>query len=243
VIVIPAIDLADGVAVRLLRGERDQKTVYHQEPWRLCAEFAAAGAERLHLVDLDGAFGDGGGGGNRAVIARILAESPIPVELGGGLRDQAALDAALAAGARYAVLGTAAIKSPAMVKAACRAHPGRIIVAVDAKDGLVAVEGWTETSQVSATELGQRAAAWGAAALLYTDVSRDGTEVGPNVAATATLGNAAGLPVIASGGIGSLDHVRELSRAGIALCVVGRALYERRFTVGEAIAAAREAAC
>jgi phosphoribosylformimino-5-aminoimidazole carboxamide ribotide isomerase len=236
-LVIPAIDLAGGKAVRLRGGRRDEMTIYHERPWELTADFAAAGADRVHVVDLDGAFGGGPGGPSRVALERILAESPLPVELGGGLRDDDAVLAALAAGARWAVLGTAAVKQPAMVERLCEDQPDRVIVAVDARDGQVAIEGWTETSEVDAVELGRRASAWGAAALLYTDIRRDGLEVGPNVEATARLARACSAPVIASGGVGNLEHLRALAAAGIAMVVVGRALYEKRFTLGEAILA------
>jgi phosphoribosylformimino-5-aminoimidazole carboxamide ribotide isomerase len=225
--------------VRLVRGARDSATVFREEPWQLVAEFAAQGAERLHVVDLDGAFA--GAPGNRAAIERILAaaaEAGLPVELGGGLREAAQVEAALASGVRWAVLGTAAVARPDLVRALCQANPDRIIVAVDAVGGMVATSGWTETSTISAAELGTRAAGWGAAALLYTDVARDGTGEGPATAATAALARAASIPVIASGGIGALDHLRDLAAAGIPLAVVGRALYDARFTLAEAIAAA-----
>jgi phosphoribosylformimino-5-aminoimidazole carboxamide ribotide isomerase len=157
--------------------------------------------------------------------------------MGGGIRDEAAVEAALGV-ARWVVLGTAAVKDPTLVERVCRRHPGRIVVAVDAKDGRVAVEGWTEDSEVLAVELAQRAAGWGAAKILYTDVSRDGAKVGPNVGATAALQGALGaVPVIASGGIGRLDDLRALAGAGVAECVIGRALYDGVFTVEEAIAA------
>jgi len=191
------------------------------------------------VVDLDGAFS--GAPENRAAIERILEAARgagVEVELGGGLRDRAGVEAALAAGVRWAVLGTAAVKQPDLVRALCQAHPGRIIVAVDAVAGMVAVEGWTESSTVPAIDLAARAASWGAAALLYTDVARDGTGEGPAVAATADIARAAPIPVIASGGIGALDHLRALAAAGIPLCVVGRALYDRRFTLAEAVRAA-----
>jgi phosphoribosylformimino-5-aminoimidazole carboxamide ribotide isomerase len=234
--IIPAIDLLGGKAVRLRAGRRDDATVFSDAPWTLAAEFSAAGAARIHVVDLDGAFA--GGRRHVAAIDRIVAEATAPVQVGGGLRDRAAIDAVFAAGAAYAVLGTAAIKQPAVVEAACRAHPGRIVVAVDARDGKVAVEGWVETAETTAVELGRRAAAWGAAALLYTDVARDGMHGGPNVRATAALAEAVSIPVIASGGVSSLDDLRALAAAGIPFAIVGRALYERRFTLAEAIAAA-----
>src|SRR5690606_32520247 len=197
VTVIPAIDLLGGRAVRLVRGARDSATVFSAEPWTLVEEFAAQGAARLHVVDLDGAFS--GAPENRAAIERILEAARgagVEVELGGGLRDRAGVEAALAAGVRWAVLGTAAVKQPDLVRALCQAHPGRIIVAVDAVAGMVAVEGWTESSTVPAIDLAARAASWGAAALLYTDVARDGTGEGPAVAATADIARAAPIPVI-----------------------------------------------
>lgn len=236
--VIPAIDLLDGRAVRLREGKKDEVTVYREHPEELVAELAAGGAERIHVVDLDGAFA--GARRHADVIARVCAASPVPVQVGGGIRDAATARAVLDAGAAAVVLGTAAVKSPAMVRALCEALPGRVIVAVDAKDGMVAVEGWVETSDVSAIELGRQAAAWGAAGLLYTDVARDGTGVGPNVAATAALAAGVGIDVIASGGVATLDHLRALARAGLPAVVVGRALYDKRFTLAEAIAAARE---
>jgi phosphoribosylformimino-5-aminoimidazole carboxamide ribotide isomerase len=233
--IIPAIDLLDGRAVRLREGKRDDVTIYREHVEELVGELCAAGAERLHVVDLDGAFD--GARRHAAVIARVCAASSVPVQVGGGIRDAAAARAVLAAGAAAVVLGTAAIKAPDVVRALCEAFPGRVIVAVDAKDGVVAVEGWVEASDVTAVELGRRAAAWGAAALLYTDVARDGTGRGPNVAATAALAAAVSIDVIASGGVATLDHLRALAAAGVPAVVVGRALYDARFTLAEAIAA------
>jgi phosphoribosylformimino-5-aminoimidazole carboxamide ribotide isomerase len=240
VIVIPAIDLLGGKAVRLLRGDRGSATVYADRPAELAAEWIAAGAERLHVVDLEGAFT--GAPVARAGIESIVsaaAAAGVPVQVGGGLRDRAAVEAALSAGARWAVLGTAAVRRPDLVRELCQAFPQRIIAAVDARDGVVAIEGWTEAATVRAEELGARAAEWGAAALLYTDVARDGTGDGPAVEATAALAHAVAVPVIASGGIGSLADLRALAGAGIAMTVVGRALLEKRFTVAEAREAAR----
>lgn len=228
----PAIDLLGGKAVRLEEGKRDRATVFHDDPPRLVAELARDGADRLHVVDLDGAFA--GAPAQTALIRQIVEACPLPVEVGGGIRDRAAIEAVLALGASFVVLGTAAVRSPALVEGACRAHPGQIIVAVDARDGVVAVDGWTASSDVTAIELGQRAAAWGAAALLYTDVARDGLHVGPNVEMTARLTRAVDCEVIASGGVGSLEDLARLRDAGIAAVVVGRALYDRRFTVAEA---------
>jgi phosphoribosylformimino-5-aminoimidazole carboxamide ribotide isomerase len=227
----PAMDLMGGKVVRLEEGRRDRATVFG-EPHDFVAEMTRGGADRLHVVDLDGAFA--GTPQQQALIRDLVAAAPVPVEVGGGIRDRAAIDAVVELGAAFVVLGTAAVRSPALVEAACRAHPGRIVVAVDAREGVVAVDGWTATGDVTAIELGKRAAEWGAAALLYTDIARDGLHVGPNVAATAELARAVACEVIASGGVGSLDDLARLRDAGIAAVVVGRALYDKRFTVEEA---------
>lgn len=235
--IYPAIDLLGGKVVRLTEGDRARATVYSDDPPALVRAFAAAGAERIHVVDLDGAFS-----GRRAhgdVVQRLVAATNAPVQVGGGIRDRAALDAVLAAGAGLAVLGTAAVKDPDFARAACAAYPGRIVIAVDARDGTVAVEGWVEASTLSVLELATRAAGWGAAGILYTDVKRDGTQVGPDLSVTAALAEAVSVPVIASGGVASLGDVRALARAGIPAVIIGRALYEGRFTLAEAIAAAR----
>jgi len=236
---LPAIDLLGGRAVRLEEGKRERATVFHDRPIELVAQLAQGGADRLHVVDLDGAFGEPR---QLPLIAALVAASPIPVEVGGGIRDRDAIDRVLGLGAAFAVLGTAAVRSPALVEAACRAYPGRIIVAVDARDGVVAVDGWTTSGGITAIDLTARAAAWGAAAVLYTDVARDGLGGGPNVTATAALARSAAIEVIASGGVGSLDHIAELRRAGIPAVVVGRALYDGRFTVTDAARVAHEAA-
>jgi phosphoribosylformimino-5-aminoimidazole carboxamide ribotide isomerase len=228
----PAIDLLGGRAVRLEEGKRERATVFHDRPIELVAELAQGGADRLHVVDLDGAFGEPR---QLPLIAAIVAASPIPVEVGGGIRDRDALERVIALGAAFVVLGTAAVRSPALVEHACRAYPNRIIVAVDARDGIVAVDGWTASGGISAVQLGSLAAGWGAAALLYTDVARDGMGGGPNIAATAALARAVGIEAIASGGVGSLDDIAALRRAGITAVVVGRALYDGRFSVADAV--------
>ena len=233
----PAIDLLGGRAVRLERGEREKATVFHERPTELVRELAIA--DRLHVVDLDGAFGEPR---QLALIEQLVKASPIPVEVGGGIRDRAAIDSVLACGAAFAVLGTAAVRSPALVEEACRAYPGRIVVAVDARDGVVAVDGWTTSGGITAIELATRAAGWGAAAVLYTDVARDGLRKGPNVDATAALARAIAIDVIASGGVGTLDDLARLRDAGIPAVVVGRALYERTFTVDQAVRVAHGAA-
>lgn len=231
----PAIDLLDGKAVRLEEGKRERVTVFHDDPVALVAQMAHDGADRLHVVDLNGAFGEP----RQADLVRaIVAASPIPVEVGGGIRDRAAFEEVLAMGAAFVVLGTAAVRTPALVEELCRAYPGRVVIAVDARDGVVAVDGWTTSSSITAIDLGQRAQSWGAAALLYTDIARDGLRHGPNVAATSQLSHAVTIDVIASGGVGELDDIARLRDAKIAAVVVGRALYDKRFTVA---AAAHEA--
>ena len=235
----PAIDLLGGRAVRLREGKRDRATVFHERPLELVDQLARDGADRLHVVDLDGAFGEPR---QLALIAAIVAASPIPVEVGGGIRDRAAIESVIEIGAAFVVLGTAAVQTPALVEHACRAYPNRIIVAVDALDGIVAVEGWTASGGITARELTARAAGWGAAAVLYTDVARDGMGTGPNVAATAALAQATELTVIASGGVASLADIAALRAAGIAAVVVGRAIYDGRFTVADAVRTAHGAA-
>jgi phosphoribosylformimino-5-aminoimidazole carboxamide ribotide isomerase len=235
-LIIPAIDLLQSKAVRLSKGLRDQATVYSDNPTELIEGFIAQGAQRVHIVDLDGAFA--GSRHHSEIVAQLCAKSTVPVQVGGGIRNQEVLTQCFDEGASFAVLGTAAIKSPTFVQAACEQHPGKVIVAVDAKDGMVAVEGWVETSELTATELGKQAAAWGASSLLYTDVDRDGMHTGPNLPATKALAESCSIPVIASGGITSLDDIRRLKDAGIAMAVVGRALYDKHFTLAEAVAAA-----
>jgi phosphoribosylformimino-5-aminoimidazole carboxamide ribotide isomerase len=236
VTIFPAIDLLGGRAVRLREGRRDQATAYSERPWEVAAGFAAAGAKRLHVVDLDGAFA--GRPENADAVCKICTAG-IPVQLGGGVRDLATCERLFAQGIERVVLGTAMVKSRAMVEEACARWPGRIVVAVDARDGKVAVEGWAEATALDAFDLAAEAAEAGCAAVLYTDIARDGTQVGPNVAATARLALALHpVEVIASGGIGSLADVRALALAGVPSAVVGRALYEGCFTLAEALQAA-----
>ncbi len=237
-LILPSIDLLGGNVVRLYKGKRDSAKVYSNAPAEIARGFVAAGAKRVHVVDLDAAFGDGD---NRAVLAQI-ARAGAEVQAGGGVRDLAAARALLDSGVRAIVLGTSAVKQPELVESLCRELPGRVIVAVDAHGDKVAVEGWAEKTDVDAGDLAARAIEWGAAAILYTDITRDGTGVGPNVEATARLARVLHpTPVIASGGIGTLEHLRALALAGVPQAVVGRALYESQFTLGEAFEAAGHA--
>ncbi len=236
--IIPAIDLMDRSAVRLEQGRRDSAKIYSNRPWRFPAEFAAAGARRLHVVDLDAAF-TGGEKNNRAIIARIARESAMEVEVGGGIRSAKDCDKLFGVGVRFVVLGTMAIKDPVATAHLCRQFPGQIIVAVDAREGLVAVEGWNETSRHSAIEIGRRVAGEGAAAVLYTDIGRDGMRTGPNVAATRDLAAAISpCPVIASGGVSTLDDLDAVAATGAQSVVIGKAIYEGVFTVAQAVARA-----
>lgn len=240
-LVFPAIDLLGGKAVRLLQGKRDSATVYSDEPWKIAEAFAAAGAPRLHVVDLDAAF-SGGREHNQPTIARIIAATTMDVEVGGGLRTAADCERLFALGAKYAVLGTAAIKTPEVVEALCRQFPRRIIVAVDARGGKVAVEGWQEDSTVSALDVGEAVARAGAGAVLYTDIGRDGMRTGPDLEATARLARRiTPCPVIASGGVARLEDLDETKKSGAFAVIIGKAIYEKVFTVAEAIERARTA--
>ena len=234
-LIVPSIDLLDGKVARLREGRRESATFYDEAPGDVARAYVAAGAQRLHVVDLDAAFGSGD---NRAALDEILAAG-CELQVGGGVRDLERARALVNAGVAAVVIGTSAVKQPDEVRALCGELPGRVVIAVDARDGKVAVEGWAEATDVDAGELGARAVGWGAAAILYTDIARDGTGVGPNVEATARLARALHpTPVIASGGIGALGHLRALALAGVPRAVVGRALYDRAFTLAQAIEAA-----
>ncbi len=241
-LVFPAIDLMDGAAVRLEQGRRESVKVYDQAPWEVAARFAAAGVARIHVVDLDAAFTRGAAErmDNRATIARIAAAAGVEVEAGGGVRSLDDCAALFDAGVRFAVLGTAAIKDPALVETACTRWPGRIVIAVDAREGKVSVEGWTETTAADALDIGAAVARAGAAAVLYTDIARDGMRGGPNLDATGRLARRLlPCPVIASGGVSRLDDLDALAPTGATAVVVGKALYEKVFTIEEAVARVR----
>jgi phosphoribosylformimino-5-aminoimidazole carboxamide ribotide isomerase len=240
--VYPAIDLRGGRCVRLLRGAFDRETVYGDDPVAVARGFAAAGARWLHVVDLDGARA--GRPVQAALVAAICAAVDVPVQVGGGLRDAAAVDEMLAAGARRVVLGTVAVRDPALAGALCRAHPGRVALGLDARDGRLQVAGWTEGSRLAPAALAARAAELGAAAVIYTDVGRDGTQEGPDLEGTRAVARAAGVPVIASGGVGSLAHVRALAALdadGVAGVIVGRAIHAGTIRLADALAAAGDA--
>jgi phosphoribosylformimino-5-aminoimidazole carboxamide ribotide isomerase len=234
VILYPAIDLKEGACVRLRQGDMDQATLFNRDPADQARRFAEAGAAWLHLVDLDGAFA--GKPMNRGAVEAILAAVSIPCQLGGGIRDEATIDGWLAAGIARIILGTAALKNPALVRDACRRHPGRIAVGIDAKGGKVAVEGWAETSAIGVLDLARRFVDAGVAAVIFTDVDRDGLLGGANVAATAALAAALPIPVIASGGVAGLADLAALREARVAGAIIGRALYDGRIDLAEALA-------
>ncbi|MEO9189786.1 MAG: 1-(5-phosphoribosyl)-5-[(5-phosphoribosylamino)methylideneamino]imidazole-4-carboxamide isomerase [Acetobacteraceae bacterium] len=233
----PAIDLKDGQCVRLRRGAMDQATVYSPDPAAQARAWQASGFLWLHVVDLNGAFA--GRPVNADAVRAILGAASIPVQLGGGIRDLAGIEAWLAAGIRRVILGSAAVKDPDLVRAACRAHPGRVAVGIDARDGMVATEGWAETSSLSARDLARRVEDAGAAAIIYTDIARDGMLSGLNLAQTVALAESLSTPVIASGGVGRIDDLRALKHAAsgtrIAGVIVGRALYDGRMDPAEAL--------
>lgn len=236
-IVIPAVDLMGGKVVRLERGEASSAIVYDERPVRLVTHFARAGAQRIHVVDLDGAFA--GRPQQLELIARLSDAAQAhgaTVQAGGGIRDATAVETLLGVGVGHVVVGTLAVREPETAQQLCAEHPERIIVAADARDGVVAVEGWTEPTTLLARELAEQAQAWGAAAVLYTDVSRDGMQGGPAVQATAALQQGLTIPVLASGGVGSLADLDACAAAGVHGVILGRALYEGAFTIEEALA-------
>jgi phosphoribosylformimino-5-aminoimidazole carboxamide ribotide isomerase len=239
VILYPAIDLKEGRCVRLVRGAMSEATVFNDDPAAQARLFAAAGCRWRHIVDLDGAFA--GKPRNHVSVEAILAAIAIPVQLGGGIRDLATLEAWLGKGVGRAILGTAALRNPALVKEGCRLFPGRVAVGIDARAGRVAVEGWAETSDITALELALRFEDAGVAAIIFTDIERDGTMQGANIEQTAALARRLKTPVIASGGISSLEELRVLKAHegdGIAGAILGRALYDGRVDLKTALAVA-----
>jgi phosphoribosylformimino-5-aminoimidazole carboxamide ribotide isomerase len=233
---IPAIDLLDGKAVRLRQGRYEDVTVYAEDPAALAGSWSGR-APRLHVVDLEGARV---GQAVQGDLVRRLVDAFGPgVQVGGGVRSRAAVESYFELGVDRVVLGTAALQDPELVRAAAEAYPGRVIVAVDARAGRIATHGWQEQSERLALDLVRELSALPLAPVLYTDIDRDGMETGPNIAQTARLASEGGLPVIASGGVGTLDHLRALAGyPNIAGAIVGRALHEARFTLEEAVAAA-----
>ena len=241
-IIFPAIDLKNGECVRLKRGVMEDATVFNSNPAQQAKQFAAQGFRWLHCVDLNGAFE--GQSINAGAIKAIRAAIDLPIQLGGGIRDRAAVESWLAAGITRVILGTAALMNPTLVKEAARAHPGRIVVGADAKGGKIATQGWAEVSDLTPVDLGKRFEDAGVAAILFTDIDGDGLLKGVNVGATAALARALSIPVIASGGVGSIadiDNLLAANEPNIEGVVVGRALYDGRIDVAEALAKTRAA--
>lgn len=237
---IPSIDLLGGKVVRLRQGDYRQVTVYADDPVAQARRFCDAGARRLHVVDLEGARD--GKPGHVELMRAMLKAAPLSIQVAGGIRDAASAERWLAEGVERIVLGTAAVKQPELVERLCSRHPDAIVVAVDERGGEVAVEGWLEGSGRSALELARAADGWGAAAILHTVIERDGTHEGPDVAASAKLQAQVKATVIASGGIGRLEHIRALRDAGVRAAVCGRALYSGGFSLEEALSAAGQSA-
>ena len=235
-ILFPAIDLKDGTCVRLVRGEMDQSTTFNDDPAAQARKFAGAGFEWIHIVDLNGAFA--GKPVNADAVAAIVGAVDLPVQLGGGIRSMDTIARWLETGVQRVILGTAALKDPDLVRRACEQYPGRIVVGIDARDGRVAVEGWAETSEVKAPDLAQRFENDGVAAIVYTDIDRDGAMQGVNVDATVDLAFALTTPVIASGGVRGLSDLADLKTnesVGIEGVISGRAIYDGRLDPEEAL--------
>jgi len=232
----PAIDLRGGKCVRLQQGDYGRETIFGDDPAEMAKQWVADGAQYLHLVDLDGARD--GGQINRPAVEAILAAIDIPCELGGGVRDQATIEMWLEAGLTRLAVGTKALREPDWFCDMCRRFPHKLALGIDARDGRVATDGWLETSDVLATDLAARYADEPIAAIIYTDIAKDGMMAGPNLAAMAEMQQASKLPVIASGGVTTADDVSALSRIGVEGCIIGRTLYEGRLTIADAIAAA-----
>lgn len=236
--IFPAIDLLNGRAVRLRQGDYSRETVFSDDPASVARNWVALGADRIHVVDLDGA--KAGKPVNGAVIRAIVEAAGVPVQLGGGLRTDTDLETVFGWGVRWAVLGTRALQSPEWTRTVATRYPDHIVLGVDAKDGFVATEGWLEVSRVKAVDLAKQVCDSPLAAVVYTDIAKDGMMTGPNFDALAEMRDAMPLPVIASGGVCTLDHVRRLIAEGIPGCIIGRALYEGSLDLAAALSLSRK---
>ncbi len=232
----PAIDLRGGKCVRLRQGDYNRETVFGDDPAAMARRWADQGAQCLHLVDLDGARD--GTAANREAVAVILAAVDLPCELGGGVRDEATIKLWLDAGLQRLVIGTKALKEPDWFREMCRRYPNQLVLGIDAKNGRVATDGWLDVSDVSATELARQYADEPLAAIVYTDIAKDGMMAGTNLPAMQEMNEAVDIPVIASGGVTNVEDVRQLARLDLAGCIIGRALYEGMLTIADAISAA-----
>jgi phosphoribosylformimino-5-aminoimidazole carboxamide ribotide isomerase len=235
----PAIDLRGGNCVRLLQGDYARETVFGHDPVAMVGRFRAAGARRLHIVDLDGA--KAGEAVQAELVRRMAAAAGVPCQVGGGIRTMEAAEAYLEGGLRRVILGSVAVEEPDLLERLAIAHPGRIVLGLDARDGRVAVRGWVDTSPLLAVDVAKRHAELPLAAIVYTDIATDGTLAGPNLTGLADMLEASTAPLIASGGIATLDDIRRVAALGCTGCIVGRALYDEAFTLPDAIAAAGDA--
>lgn len=240
--IYPAIDLRGGNCVRLVKGDFSRETIYSRDPGAMAREWAAAGASSIHVVDLDGALA--GESRNLTAIRAIMEQGGIPIEVGGGIRNMSHIERLLTAGVHQVILGSAAVKNPQLVKDACRAYPGRIVVGIDAKNGDVAVEGWEASGHIQAEELAKKMADVGVERIIFTDIARDGMLSGVNVEATVAVAKASGLKVTASGGVASLEDLKILKKRetdGVEGCIIGKALYTGAIDLRQAVAIAKEA--
>ena len=239
-LIIPAVDIKGGRCVRLLQGREDSETVFSDDPSAMAARWEGEGAEMLHVIDLDGAFKKEPH--NIEAVRRILDRIQIPVQLGGGIRNMEIISTFVRMGVSRLILGTEAIKNPRLVAEACHAFPGKIMVGIDARNGMVAIEGWTETTQQSAVDTAKAFEGIGLAGIVFTDIHKDGMQSGPNVEATKQIAESVSTPIIASGGVADIDDIKALAQLepiGVAGVITGRALYDGRLDLKEAIDAAR----
>ncbi len=239
-IIIPAVDIKDGKCVRLLQGRMDAETVFSDDPAAMAKKWEDQGGEIIHLIDLDGAVGKMPKNFNS--IKKILESINVPVQLGGGIRDMDTIEKYLALGVEKVIIGTEAIKNPQLVADACKKFPGRIVVGIDAKNGLVAIEGWTEITGVKAVDLAKELEDCGVAAINFTDIHRDGMQTGPNIEETGRLAESVSIPVVASGGVSTIEDIRNLlpiQKSGVIGVITGRALYDGTLDLKEAIEIAK----
>ena len=237
-IIIPAVDIKDGKCVRLLQGRKDQETVFSDDPIAMARRWQQEGARRIHVIDLDGAFEKTPK--NLSVIERMIQEIDVPIQVGGGIRERKDVDRYIQVGADKVIIGTEAIRNPDLVAESCKDYPNRVVVAIDARGGLVAIEGWVETTRTTAVELARQFEATGIAAINFTDIHRDGMQTGPNIEETRKLAEAISIPVVASGGVSSLEDIRNLlplEAVGVVGVITGKALYAGTLRLADAIAA------
>jgi phosphoribosylformimino-5-aminoimidazole carboxamide ribotide isomerase len=239
-IIIPAVDIKAGRCVRLLQGREDSETVFSDDPSAMALRWEAEGAERLHIVDLDGAFAKGPQ--NMGAIRQIIEKIQVPLQLGGGIRNMETIALYLDLGISRVIIGTEAIKNPQLVKEACHAFPARIMVGIDARNGMVAIEGWTQTTEKLAIEVAKQLEGYGVAGIVFTDIHKDGMQTGPNIEETKRLAEAVSVPVIASGGVSNVRDIEALAKLeplGVEGVITGRALYENTLTMAEALSVSR----